>query len=320
MIKCNHCGAKNENNAKICVVCGKEITNNEKFVDSNRKMPWYGSTWFIILMLFCFWPVSLYLIWKYKPEWVSSDWFTILWLICFAPVGLYLMWKHRKFSNIVRVIVTVVVSVFWIWIFYYGSTRNTDMGIEAKYYKQDSSDSIISTEKTNVDSNRAANEETKAELEKKDGWILEDGYWYYYTNNEREKSKFIEGYYLNDDGKMVTNETIDIEGKKYKFDGEGKYTIVEESSSIAETKQAKKKRGIFDDPDVKMHRFINSMCEQQYNYGYKISGLSVEEISDGVLDGQCRLSIKNSSGVWGEYTLHCVADFNKEKLITWDVR
>lgn len=228
MIKCNHCGAKNENNAKICVVCGKEITNNEKFVDSNGKMPWYSSTWFIILMLFCFWPVSLYLIWKYKPEWVSSDWFTILWLICFAPVGLYLMWKHRKFSNIARVIVTVVVSVFWIWIFYYGSTRDTDVGIGVESYKQDSNDSIISTEKTNVDSNRAANEETKAELEKKDGWVLEDGYWYYYKNNKKEKSKFIEDYYVDDDGKMLSDTTKKIRGKNYKFAQDGKYTIVED--------------------------------------------------------------------------------------------
>ena len=89
-------------------------------------------------------------------------------------------------------------------------------------------------------------------------------------------------------------------------------------NSSSETK-AKKKRGVFDDPDVKMHRFIDSMCEQQYRYGYKISGLSVIEVSDGVLDGKCSLRVKNSSGVWGNYSLHCVADFNKEKLITWDI-
>lgn len=89
-------------------------------------------------------------------------------------------------------------------------------------------------------------------------------------------------------------------------------------NSSNETK-TKKKRGVFDDPDVKMHRFIDSMCEQQYRYGYKISGLSVTEVSDGVLDGKCSLRVKNSSGVWGNYSLHCVADFNKEKLITWDV-
>ena len=94
-----------------------------------------------------------------------------------------------------------------------------------------------------------------------------------------------------------------------------------EATTVQETtvQETKKKRNIFDDPDVKMNRFIDSMCRQQYKYGYKISSLSVNEISDGVLDGKCNLRIKNSSGVWGNYTLHCVVDFNNEKVITWDV-
>ena len=92
-------------------------------------------------------------------------------------------------------------------------------------------------------------------------------------------------------------------------------TIVQETT----VQETKKKRNIFDDPDVKMNRFIDSMCRQQYKYGYKISSLSVNEISDGVLDGKCNLRIKSSSGAWGNYILHCVVDFNNEKVITWDV-
>ena len=126
MIKCNHCGAKNLDNAKTCVVCGKEISSKERFIDTNAKNPWYGSTWFIILMIFCFWPVGLYLIWKYKPEWVSSTWFTVLWLICFPPVGFYLMWKNKKFSLIVRIIITVALSAFWIYFIWYGATHSAE--------------------------------------------------------------------------------------------------------------------------------------------------------------------------------------------------
>ena len=98
-------------------------------------------------------------------------------------------------------------------------------------------------------------------------------------------------------------------------------SIVSENANTKETtvQETKKKRSIFDDPDVKMNRFIDSLCKSQYKYGYKISSLSVNEVSDNVLDGKCNLRIKNSSGVWGNYTLHCVVDFNNEKVITWDV-
>lgn len=123
MIKCNNCGAKNLDNAKICAVCGKEINSNEKYIDTNAKNPWYGSTWFIILMFFIFWPIAIYLIWKYKTEWLTSTWFTVLWLICFPPVGFYLMWKYKKFNNIARIIITVSVIVFWAWFIYEAITH-----------------------------------------------------------------------------------------------------------------------------------------------------------------------------------------------------
>lgn len=54
-------------------------------------------------------------------------------------------------------------------------------------------------------------------------------------------------------------------------------------------------------------------------YGCKISGLLVNELSEGVLEGKCNLRIKNSFGVWGNYTLHCIVDFNNEKVTKWDV-
>lgn len=96
-------------------------------------------------------------------------------------------------------------------------------------------------------------------------------------------------------------------------------TSIIESTSARNTKTKKNRRSVFDDPDVKMTRFIESMCAQQYKYGYKISSLNVDEISDRVLDGKCVLKIKNSNGVWGRYTLHCMADFKREKLIILDV-
>lgn len=97
--------------------------------------------------------------------------------------------------------------------------------------------------------------------------------------------------------------------------------IGSEERNVKETvaQETKMERSIFDDPDVKMNRFIDSMCKQQYKYGCKISGLLVNELSEGVLEGKCNLRIKNSFGVWGNYTLHCIVDFNNEKVTKWDV-
>ena len=151
MIKCNHCGAKNIDGAKMCAVCGKEIEGKERFIGEGAKNPWYGSTWFIILMLLCFWPVALYLIWKYKPEWVTTNWFTILWLIIFPPVGFYLMWKNNKFNFVARVIITVAVSALWIWVFYYGATHQVDSSYSTtnnKYITNKNRTESNNTEKT----------------------------------------------------------------------------------------------------------------------------------------------------------------------------
>lgn len=44
----------------------KDSTVNNQSTDNRIKTPWFGSTWFIIVMFILFWPVSIYLIWKYK--------------------------------------------------------------------------------------------------------------------------------------------------------------------------------------------------------------------------------------------------------------
>ena len=43
-----------------------------------------------------------------KTKLSEKTWFVILFLILFWPVGLFLMWKHKKFSNPVRIIISIV--------------------------------------------------------------------------------------------------------------------------------------------------------------------------------------------------------------------
>ena len=59
----------------------------------------------------------------------------------------------------------------------------------------------------------------------KDGWILEDGRWYYYQNNEIAKSKWVnlngKWYYLKEDGSMLSNGWHEVGGQSYFFGSDG---------------------------------------------------------------------------------------------------
>ena len=47
-------------------------------------------------------------------KWYQKTWFTILMLICFFPVGLFLMWKYTSWSKVAKIIITVVLALFCI--------------------------------------------------------------------------------------------------------------------------------------------------------------------------------------------------------------
>lgn len=61
----------------------KEVVCEES--DPLQKTPFYQSKWFTILMMFC----------------------------CCFPVGLLLMWRYRKFTLIIRIIVTILFGVLF---------------------------------------------------------------------------------------------------------------------------------------------------------------------------------------------------------------
>ena len=44
----------------------------------------------------------------------ASTWFVILMLLFIGPVGLFLMWRFEKFSKVVRIIITVLLVMVWI--------------------------------------------------------------------------------------------------------------------------------------------------------------------------------------------------------------
>lgn len=44
----------------------------------------------------------------------QKTWFCVLMLICFFPIGLFLMWKYEKFNQTVRIIITGLFAVLFL--------------------------------------------------------------------------------------------------------------------------------------------------------------------------------------------------------------
>lgn len=57
---CSKCGAKMSNEEKVCPVCG------EPAMEILEKPKLSQKTWFTVVLLFCCWPVGVFLMWKYE--------------------------------------------------------------------------------------------------------------------------------------------------------------------------------------------------------------------------------------------------------------
>ena len=85
-----------QKSSRHCPYCGAELNGNEEYCPKcNMRLREYTSM------------PSQSPKKKDKPKFYQRSWFTILMLIIFFPVGLYLMWRYKKFPFPVRVIVSV---------------------------------------------------------------------------------------------------------------------------------------------------------------------------------------------------------------------
>ena len=61
----------------------------------------------------------------------QKTWFVVLMLLVFFPVGLFLMWRYQKFNQIARIIITEIIALAAIPAFTGGSDETaTDPALE----------------------------------------------------------------------------------------------------------------------------------------------------------------------------------------------
>jgi hypothetical protein len=102
MKKCVYCNENIRDTASFCDHCGQE----QPIEVNNSKSPSQS--------------IFQYLVEKFKTNGIiSKTWFTCLMLYLFFPIGLYLMWKYKKFNYTVRVVISVIFAVLSCWAIYY---------------------------------------------------------------------------------------------------------------------------------------------------------------------------------------------------------
>ena len=111
----------------------------------------------------------------------EKDWFVILMLILFFPVGLFLMWKYSKWQKVAKIIVTIVIAAIAIF---------SDASKESKNVETKNTNAEVETVDKTKDANAEA-EIAKAnkikELQEKSKTIL-DGKDYYAMNEDERKT------------------------------------------------------------------------------------------------------------------------------------
>lgn len=85
MQNCNKCGVEFE--GKFCPTCGQPSV--EYVIENERKNEITSQTWFIVLMLFVFFPVGAYFMWKKEkfPKWVRILITTIMGFIVIGVIA-----------------------------------------------------------------------------------------------------------------------------------------------------------------------------------------------------------------------------------------
>ncbi len=107
---CKYCGQNIDGDANYCHNCGKAI--NQQILESSNDQKFWKQGWFAALMLFVFWPVGLYLLWKYHGK-IGKP-LVLIWVLVvlgsFGTVLFNIYWPNNKTDNFVEVTKALVAT------------------------------------------------------------------------------------------------------------------------------------------------------------------------------------------------------------------
>ena len=89
----------------------------------------------------------------------EKDWFIVLMLIVFFPVGLFLMWKYSKWHKTAKIIISVFFAVMFI--FHDGSKESKN--IETKNTTNTEVERVAESKETNIEKETTKTSEDKVE-------------------------------------------------------------------------------------------------------------------------------------------------------------
>jgi len=106
-MKCSKCGTETE--SKFCPNCGQDTTPrlNEQVDNPGPQISNQN--------------------YQQKPskKLTQMTWFVVIFLIFVFPVGLYCMWKNKKFSQSARIIITIIIALLVLSVFYSKATKDS---------------------------------------------------------------------------------------------------------------------------------------------------------------------------------------------------
>ena len=163
----------------------------------------------------------------------EKDWFVILMLILFFPVGLFLMWKYSKWQKVAKIIVTIVIAAIAIF---------SDASKESKNVETKNTNAEVETVDKTKDANAEA-EIAKAnkikELQEKSKTIL-DGKDYYAMNEDERKTinELVEKW----DDEIDYSFKSEYADKKVQYENDKYYDENYQGTIIADVKEAVKEQ------------------------------------------------------------------------------
>ena len=110
----------------------------------------------------------------------EKDWFVILMLILFFPVGLFLMWKYSKWHKTAK----IIISVFFAIMVIFSDGSKESKNVETKDTNAEA-ETVDKTKDTNAEAETAKANKIK-ELQEKSKAILDNKDYYTMNEDERE--------------------------------------------------------------------------------------------------------------------------------------